>query len=105
VRELDNVMQRALVLVGGSHILPADLLFEEDDGTGMSDGNPTLVAEPPEGLLEGRRVAEEKIILETLRDANGSRKSAAERLGISQRTLRYKIARMRESGVPVPGGV
>lgn len=105
VRELDNVMQRALVLVGGNQILPADLLFEEGDGMGVSDGNPTLVGEPPEGLLEGRRVAEEKIILETLRDANGSRKSAAERLGISQRTLRYKIARMRESGVPVPGGV
>jgi two-component system response regulator FlrC len=104
VRELDNVMQRAMVLAGGSQILPADLLFEEGEGMAWSDGNPTPAPDQPEGLLEGRRVAEEKIILETLKEANGSRKSAAERLGISQRTLRYKIARMRDAGVAVPGG-
>ena len=104
VRELDNVMQRAMVLAGGSQILPADLLFEEGEGMAWSDGNPTPAPDQPEGLLEGRRVAEEKIIMETLKEANGSRKSAAERLGISQRTLRYKIARMRDAGVAVQGG-
>ncbi|MEN8801789.1 MAG: helix-turn-helix domain-containing protein, partial [Thiogranum sp.] len=31
-----------------------------------------------------------------------SRKAAAERLGISPRTLRYKLARMREQGIAVP---
>ncbi|WP_157197933.1 helix-turn-helix domain-containing protein, partial [Methylomonas koyamae] len=34
--------------------------------------------------------------------ASGSRKATAERLGISPRTLRYKIARMKEAGVLVP---
>ena len=29
-------------------------------------------------------------------------KHAAERLGISQRTLRYKLARLREAGIDVP---
>ncbi|NJD06002.1 MAG: sigma-54-dependent Fis family transcriptional regulator [Methylococcaceae bacterium] len=104
VRELDNVMQRALVFANGSQIVPDDLMFEEGEGLAPCDGNPTPPMDQPEGLLEGRRVAEEKIILETLRDANGSRKGAAERLGISQRTLRYKIARMRDAGVAVPGG-
>ncbi|MGM0679616.1 MAG: helix-turn-helix domain-containing protein, partial [Pseudomonadota bacterium] len=31
-----------------------------------------------------------------------SRKGTAEQLGISQRTLRYKLARMREAGIRVP---
>jgi two-component system response regulator FlrC len=39
-----------------------------------------------------------EIILNTLR-SSGSKKSAAERLGISPRTLRYKLARMREAGM------
>jgi two-component system response regulator FlrC len=37
-----------------------------------------------------------------LRVGNGSRRVAAEKLGISPRTLRYKLARLRESGVCVP---
>ena len=44
------------------------------------------------------RSHEEQVILDTLREGNGSRKNAAEKLGISQRTLRYKIARMRDAG-------
>jgi two-component system response regulator FlrC len=43
------------------------------------------------------------MILDALEEGNGSRKNAAERLGISQRTLRYKIARLRDAGVAIPG--
>jgi len=43
------------------------------------------------------------VILGALSASGGSRKAAAERLGISPRTLRYKLARMKEQGVPVPG--
>lgn len=103
VRELDNVMQRALVLHAGGSIQAEDLIFEEDlaplCGADVS---------PERGLAgdrlgEGLRSVEEKIILDTLREENGSRKSTADRLGISPRTLRYKIARMREAGIAVPG--
>lgn len=51
------------------------------------------------GLGEGVRSAEESIILQTLQMENGSRKITAEKLGISPRTLRYKMARMKDSGV------
>jgi two-component system response regulator FlrC len=53
-------------------------------------------------LGDGVRSAEEKIILQMLAEASGSRKTTAEKLGISPRTLRYKIARMKESGIMVP---
>jgi two-component system response regulator FlrC len=47
-------------------------------------------------------VREEELILEALRAGAGSRKEAAERLGISPRTLRYKLARLRAEGAAVP---
>ena len=52
-------------------------------------------------VLRGKRslaMAERQIILRALR-ANASRERAAEQLGISARTLRYKLARLRAAGV------
>jgi two-component system response regulator FlrC len=49
-------------------------------------------------LASSLAVAEQQIILDALRNA-GSRERVAERLGISPRTLRYKLARMRAAGV------
>ena len=48
------------------------------------------------------RQQEHQMILDTLMACNGSRKEVAERLGISPRTLRYKLARMRGVGICVP---
>jgi two-component system response regulator FlrC len=45
---------------------------------------------------------ERLLILEALREGHGSRKFAATKLGLSPRTLRYKIARLREAGVALP---
>ncbi len=42
-----------------------------------------------------------EIILSALREERGSKKNTAERLGISARTLRYKIARLKDSGLDV----
>jgi len=97
VRELDNLIQRALILQSGSRITPEDLAFEDDIHD--SDGIPAASDSPPaETLGDGLRTLEEKIILDTLKEQNGSRKSTAERLGISERTLRYKLAKLREAG-------
>ena len=45
------------------------------------------------------RQQEHQIILDTLQSCKGRRKDVAERLGISPRTLRYKLAKMREVGI------
>jgi len=97
VRELDNLIQRALILQSGKRITTEDLAFEDDIDGG--DGIPAAPdSETAETLVDGLRTLEEKIILDTLREQNGSRKSTAERLGISERTLRYKLAKLREAG-------
>jgi two-component system, response regulator FlrC len=52
-------------------------------------------------LSDSLSVAERDLILEALRFDNGNRQAAAKRLGISPRTLRYKLAKLREAGVEV----
>ncbi len=56
-----------------------------------------------EGLGNELRDQEFAIILETVMACNGHRKEIAERLGISPRTLRYKLAKMRDAGIDIPG--
>ena len=52
--------------------------------------------------LQGAMDANEfRIIVETIKNTR-TRKEAADILGISQRTLRYKVARMREKGIVIP---
>lgn len=48
------------------------------------------------------RLQEHQIILDALQQFNGKRKDVAEKLGISPRTLRYKLAKMRDSGIELP---
>ena len=104
VRELDNVMQRALVLASDEEIDVDALHLEPAPAAGA-----VSAASPPDASLEadatlgdGLREREHRLILEALEAGAGSRKLAAERLGISPRTLRYKLARMREAGVVIP---
>ncbi|MCH7696148.1 MAG: sigma-54-dependent Fis family transcriptional regulator [Proteobacteria bacterium] len=101
VRELDNMMQRTLIMQAGDIITAGDLQFEalhclSDTEVDEQDG---LVSESLGGDL---KVQEKHMILNALQQSAGSRKTAAEQLGISPRTLRYKIARMREDGVAIP---
>ncbi len=108
VRELDNVLQRAVILMSGDCIEAADLHFETEamaselpslERIRVQDvGQPTAEKDSLEGDLRSR---EHQLILDAL-ESEGSRKAAAERLGISPRTLRYKLARMREAGIRVP---
>ncbi len=53
-------------------------------------------------LGKGLKDQEQKIILQALQSCAGKRKDVAELLGISPRTLRYKLARMKEQGVALP---
>lgn len=100
VRELDNVMQRALIFKEGDEITAANIHLESDDYELSGQQQKTDVIQDSE-LVNGLKDREQQLILEALKAGNGSRKYAAERLGISPRTLRYKLARMRDSGITV----
>lgn len=104
VRELDNVMQRALILQMGPRIDESDLGLEF--GLGRVSA-PAKAPEPAplavtDGLLgDDLKRREFEVIVETLHKARGSRKDTASMLGISARTLRYKVARLKEDGLDV----
>jgi len=75
------------------------------DPAPVSGSEPLAQGEGESGassLEEDLRVREQRLILDALCEGHGSRKRAAEKLGISPRTLRYKLARLRESGVEIP---
>ena len=101
VRELDNVIQRALILQNNDVIEAMDIQFEQLD----VEGNDEILAteNKPKTLGNEMKHHEYNKILAVLKSDHGNRQSAAEKLGISQRTLRYKLARMRELGIAVPG--
>jgi two-component system response regulator FlrC len=66
----------------------------------LEGGTPTQAAiRTAHALSDSLSAAEHDLILEALRADNGNRQAVAKRLGISPRTLRYKLARMREAGV------
>ncbi len=110
VRELDNVIQRALILQSGSQIKAEDLAYEAMAGTQPStdDVKPSPIIEQnePDMLVDNTddlRSHEQRHILDMLAKHRGSRRESAKELGISERTLRYKISRFREQGVAIPG--
>jgi two-component system response regulator FlrC len=101
VRELDNLIQRAIILQRGDVIEVDDLRFES--GTAMTEAAGDVCDDATaDSLGRDLKVREQSLIIEALKLGNGSRKRAAERLGVSPRTLRYKLARMRELGITVP---
>lgn len=119
VRELDNVMQRALILQSQALIRAEDLGLDLITQTPLDDKykaetslghsalhsaseiiNGTEVASDQSTYLgDDLKQREFEIILDTLKEEKGSRKNTAKRLGISPRTLRYKLAKMREIGI------
>jgi len=100
VRELDNVIQRALILHNNQIIDASDLMIENFETASVNEVEQPVVTD--DKLGSELKIQEHQIILDTLQACHGSRKDVAERLGISPRTLRYKIARMRDSGIQIP---
>ncbi|MDF7777310.1 sigma 54-interacting transcriptional regulator [Sphingomonas sp. AOB5] len=91
VRELENVIQRALLLCAGDTIEPMHLIFDRTAA-------PVRVQETTGTLSNIVQIHEFQAIRETLAECNGSRIETAKRLGISERTLRYRLAKAREQG-------
>ena len=105
VRELDNAIQRALILQQCGLIEAADFCLVGSVACApLPAVTPASAAAPVESagaLGDDLRRREFEMIIDTLRAERGRRKEAAERLGISPRTLRYKLAQMRDAGMDV----
>ena len=91
VRELENLIERAVVLT-------------RDEVIGLADLPLTLAEPAPEpeagvGLIATVEGLERRMIREALAQANGTQTRAAELLGISERVLRYKLKKYGLSGV------
>ena len=97
VRELENIIQRAFIMHKNGEIEAEDILYED-----IHD-RVTEIIEIEELLpTENLKAKEKEIIIEALKKNQGSRKDTAKKLGISPRTLRYKLARMKEEGISIP---
>ncbi len=108
VRELDNIIQRALILKSGQTIEVNDLQFETDNSSSnhlLANKSRVDIEQAVSAEVittkESLKSHEQNMILETLQLMSGNRKSTAEKLGISQRTLRYKLAKMRDAGIVI----
>jgi two-component system response regulator FlrC len=97
IRELGNCIHRACILAPGSEITPNDIVFDA-----LVDNDCVSSIKQDESGPEGLKGSERDMILSALRDSNGNRKLASERLGISGRTLRYKLAKYKEQGIEIP---
>ncbi len=104
VRELENVMQRAVILATGDTVeaealhLPATLVPAGVVPVAPAAPNLPALPQAPTARTDNMRDLEREHILETLASVGGSRKLAGERLGMSERTLRYKLKQYREAG-------
>jgi len=83
VRELENLLERAVVLCRGDVIDRGDLPLILDEPDAPSEATTQLTA-AVEGL-------ERRMIREALKRANGVQTRAAELLGVTERALRYKL--------------
>lgn len=113
VRELENVIRRAMVLTGGDlQITPEHIIFDSPArlvqtpviGGLTRDAFNTASAEPlgvERKLSSIVQHSEARAIMDTLEACGGNRLRAARELGISERTLRYRLASMREAGIEI----
>lgn len=151
IRELDNVLQRALLMMTGDSIQLEHIFFDDQMETQFSAGQQSSslddlnseshksdqqevanTASNSDTIKYGKRsddsseqdaatnkaftethlyeealpmdlkARETQLILQTLRSNNGHRQKTADALNISPRTLRYKLAKLKEQGVEVP---
>ncbi|MCB2060603.1 MAG: sigma-54 dependent transcriptional regulator [Novosphingobium sp.] len=112
VRELENVIRRALLLAHGKPAIDAEhIIFDSPARLVQSQPQPAqnLASSAPDQPT-GRKlsnivqISEARAIMETLDACGGNRVEAARQLGISERTLRYRLASFREAGLAVAGG-
>ena len=113
VRELENVVRRALLLAGDEGCISAAHVVFDNAVRPVSAAPAAPAPVQPQGLsvIEGGRNlsaivrhSEAQVIIDTLEKNRGNRLATARDLGISERTLRYRLASMREAGLAMAGG-
>lgn len=106
IREMDNIMQRALIFQQGQTIevadlqLPSEVVLEPIDEP-LANNMPSPEEDIAPELSNGVKRHEFDLIVNAIRQCHGRKKDAAQLLGISPRTLRYKLAKLREMGLDV----
>jgi len=98
VRELENVMERAVLLAGQGTILPMHLPEARQDQVASTSQAPAGAPTPVNGSLWEM---ERELIFKTLSRVKDNRTHAAKELGISIRTLRNKLREYRETEQPL----
>lgn len=128
VRELENVIRRAILLAGDANTIETEhVVFDQaprplvaslpsDAGADLIQSpSPAPVPSPattpgttprtgPSSLSDVAFQSEAQAIIRALDEHDGHRGKTAASLGISERTLRYRLASMRESGLIDAGG-
>ncbi len=108
VRELENVVQRAMILHLDHYIQITDIQIEDSyvdvNPVNTSTENRSLHRHTTDEVNLGNNIRnhEFQIILDALQQFSGKRSEVSNVLGISPRTLRYKLAKMREAGIEIP---
>lgn len=101
IRELDNVIQRAMVMRTGEQIGEADLLFDQPR-VYLAEVGATDMSNPQTHQAGGDlKTQEMNLILATLKKHHGHRQKTADELNLSARTLRYKLAKYKELGFDI----
>jgi two-component system NtrC family response regulator len=85
VRELENILERAVVIAREQFITTHDLPFKSDSLLEDTDKKPSGA------LKESLDDLERKLIMEAMEKAQDNQTKAADRLGLSERMLRYKL--------------
>lgn len=86
VRELDNIVQRAVIFSRGDHIVQDDLPLS----VRTPDSESSLTS-PPKDLQQRVDQLEKDLIFEALRVSGNNQTKAAKALGMTERNLRYKL--------------
>ena len=113
VRELENIIQRAMVLCADTHIDTQHLMFDDastcfllamapaasPEAASFAAQTPAITPSQPlaPSPLHATVKHSEHHAIRAALDASSSREEAAQKLGISPRTLRYKLARLRDT--------
>lgn len=121
IRELENVIRRATVMVNNGRVIePQHIVFDRPARLVDAPAAPTSAPAAPlpasasapatgEDITSNEKLAtivqlsEARAIMETLDACGGKRSEAARQLGISERTLRYRLASFREAGLAIGG--